>query len=408
MPTDSCAAPDLISVDQAIDRILSNVTPITGSEIISILDAYHRVTDEELRSIIDVPGYDNSAMDGYAVHSKDCAVPGAILPVSQRITAGSVGVALEEGEAARIFTGAPVPDGADAVVMQERCETGGENITVNAVVQCGENIRKAGEDIKSGSIVLPAGKRLRPQELGLLASTGLSECRVKRKLKVAIFFTGDEIIAPGQPLAPGQIYNSNRFTLNALLQSVGCEVVDLGIVPDTLEATIDVMKQAADKADMVITSGGVSVGEEDYVRAALERLGELSMWRIAMKPGKPVVFGKVDDAVFLGLPGNPVSVFVTFLLFARAAIFKMQGMTDAVPEPLPVIADFDWPKVKRQEYLRVKRIKKDGDNFVELYPHQGSGVLSSASWADGLVEVFIDKEIKRGDTVNYYSFEGLI
>jgi molybdopterin molybdotransferase len=404
---DCCASPGLISVEQAIEKILSQAKPVEQDETIDILSGLNRVLAEDLHSTIDVPGYDNSAMDGYAVRSVDCQTSGSALPVTQRIPAGQVGTLLEPGSAARIFTGAPVPEGADAIVMQEMCEQDGNTVTINTVVNAGSNVRRAGEDIAKGSAVLKTGKRLRAQELGLLASVGLAEFKVKRKLKVATFFTGDEIVSPGQPLAPGQIYNSNRYTLLGLLQAMDCEVIDLGIVPDTLEATVDVLKQAAAGADLVVTSGGVSVGEEDYVRIALEELGELSMWRIAMKPGKPVAFGKVDKALFMGLPGNPVSVFVTFLIFARALILKLQGTDDYLVKRVSVIADFDWPKIKRQEYLRVRLAQKDNQVVAQLYPHQGSGVLSSASWADGLVEVMIDSEIKKGDMVSYLSFEGL-
>ena len=405
--TDGCASPGLVTVDQAIEKILSQAVPVEQAETINILDGLNRVLAEDLHSTIDVPGYDNSAMDGYAVNSEDCLTSGRKLPVTQRIPAGQVGTRLEKGTAARIFTGAPIPVGADAVVMQEKCQQVDDKVVINTVVEAACNVRRAGEDIKSDSIVLSAGSRLRPQDLGLLASVGLAEFKVKRRLKVATFFTGDEIVAPGQALSPGQIYNSNRYTLSGLLQAMNCEIIDLGIVPDTLEATTAVLKQAAESADVVITSGGVSVGEEDYVRIALEQLGELSMWRIAMKPGKPVAFGKVGNALFMGLPGNPVSVFVTFLVFARALVLKLQGVDDVLPKRVPVIADFDWPKIQRQEYLRVKLTQKDGRTVAQIYPHQGSGVLSSASWADGMVEVLLGKEINRGDTVEYLSFEGL-
>ncbi len=408
IPTDCCASPGLISVDQAIDKILSQAVPVKETESVEILDALNRVLAEDLHSTIDVPGYDNSAMDGYAVNSADCVTSGSSLPVSQRIPAGQVGVMLQRGTAARIFTGAPVPAGADAVVMQELCQQIEDRVVINTVVEAGCNVRCAGEDIKSDSIVLSAGQRLRPQELGLLASVGLARFKVKRKLKVATFFTGDEIVDPGQPLAPGQIYNSNRYTLRGLLQTMDCEIIDLGIVPDTLEATTDVLKQAAESADVVITSGGVSVGEEDYVRIALEKLGELSMWRIAMKPGKPVAFGKVGKALFMGLPGNPVAVFVTFLLFARSLILKLQGADDCLVKPVSVVADFDWRKVQRQEYLRVRLVQNDGQTVAQLYPHQGSGVLSSASWADGFVEVAPGKAISVGDSVQYLPFQGLL
>jgi len=404
---DCCASPGLISVEQAIEKILALAVPVEPVEQVVILDALNRVLAEDLHSTIDVPGYDNSAMDGFAVRSEDCQVSGSVLPVKQRIPAGQVGAALEAGSAARIFTGAPVPEGADAVVMQEMCELVGDSVTINAVVQAGSNVRRAGEDIAKGGEVLRAGKRLRAQELGLLASVGLAKFKVKRRLKVATFFTGDEIVTPGKPLAAGQIYNSNRYTLRGLLQAMDCEIIDLGIVPDTLDATIDVLQQAAAGADLVITSGGVSVGEEDYVRIALEKIGELSMWRIAMKPGKPVAFGRVGDALFMGLPGNPVSVFVTFLIFTRALILKLQGVDDYHLKRLSVTADFDWPNIMRQEYLRVRLVHEDNRIMAQLYPHQGSGVLSSASWADGLVEVMVGKEINKGDIINYLSFEGL-
>jgi len=408
IPVDCCSSPGLISVEQAIDKILSQAVSVEQTETVDILDALNRVLAEDLSSTIDVPGYDNSAMDGYAVYSEDCQVSGSDLPISQRIPAGQVGIPLERGTAARIFTGAPVPEGADAVVMQEMCQQNGDNVVVNTVVKAGSHVRRAGEDIAKGNIVLKSGKRLRPQELGLLASVGLAEFKVKRKIKVATFFTGDEIVSPGEPLASGQIYNSNRYTLRGLLQAMDCEVIDLGIVPDTLEATLDVLKKAAAGSDMVITSGGVSVGEEDYVRIALEQLGELSMWRIAMKPGKPVAFGKVGDALFMGLPGNPVSVFVTFLLFARALILKLQGAEECLAKRTSVIADFDWPAVKRQEYLRVQIVQKDNQAVAQLYPHQGSGVLSSASWADGLVEVLAGKTVSAGDSVQLLQFHGLL
>ena len=404
---DCCSSPDLLSVDQAIEKILSQAVPVEQAETVGILDALNRVLAEDLHSTIDVPGYDNSAMDGYAVNSEDCSTSGSELPVTQRIPAGQVGKKLEKGTAARIFTGAPVPEGADAVVMQEKCTATDGHVVINSSIKAGSNVRRAGEDIENGSTVLTSGTRLRPQELGLIASVGLHEFKVRRKLKVATFFTGDELVVPGKQLAPGQIYNSNRYTLRGLLQTMDCKIIDLGIVPDTLEATVNVLKQAASDADLVVTSGGVSVGEEDYVRIALEQIGELSMWRIAMKPGKPVAFGKVGKALFMGLPGNPVAVFVTFLLFTRSLILKLQGVEDCLAKPVSVIADFDWGNVQRQEYLRVRLIQKDGQAVAQLYPHQGSGVLSSASWADGLVEVLIGNEIKQGDSVNYFPFEGL-
>jgi len=404
---DCCSSPGLLSVEQAIEKVLSQANAVEQTETVTLLEALNRVLADDLKSAIDVPGYDNSAMDGYAVHSDDCQKSGAVLPVTQRIPAGYVGSQLEKGTAARIFTGAPVPAGADAVVMQERCEASDDSVTINTIVKAGSNVRRAGEDIARDSVVLASGRRLRAQDLGLIASVGLAEFKVKRKLKVATFFTGDELVTPGQPLASGQIYNSNRYTLCSLLQTMDCEVIDLGIVPDTLDATVAVLKQAATNADLVITSGGVSVGEEDYVRIALDKLGELTMWRIAMKPGKPLAFGKVDSALFMGLPGNPVSVFVTFLIFARPLIRKMQGANDSSNKRVSAIADFDWPAAQRQEYLRARLVEKNNQTVAQLFPNQGSGVLSSASWADGLVEAKIGQQIARGDVVSYLPFEGL-
>lgn len=405
---DACASPALIPVEEAIERILADAIAVSDTETVDLFSSLGRVLAEDVRSTIDVPGYDNSAMDGYAVISSDCERAGERLQVSQRIAAGEVGERLQAGTAARIFTGAPIPFGADAVVMQERCDACGETVTINENVTAGQNVRYAGEDIAEDSVILSAGHKIRAQDMGLLASVGLAEFKVWRRLRVATFFTGDEIVTPGEKLSPGQIYNSNRYTLRGALQAIGCEIIDLGIVPDTLEATTEVLKRAAAQSDLVVTSGGVSVGEEDYVRIALEQLGELSMWRIAMKPGKPVAFGRVDDAVFIGLPGNPVSVFVTFMIFARGLILKMQGCSDCRHHPIKVIADFQWPAVVRQEFLRAKLVQRDGQTFAQIYPKQGSGVLSSASWADGLVEIPIGKAISQGDIISYLPFHGLL
>lgn len=406
--TDVCASGSLISVDDAISKVMDAAVPVAQTEVFAVASSLGRVLAEDLISDINVPGYDNSAMDGYAVRSADCNKPGVSLNISQRIPAGYTGQTLEQGTVARIFTGAPVPEGADAVVMQELCQQQDGTVTINAVVKAGQNIRRAGEDIAQGSVILNAGTIIRPQEQGLIASVGLADVSVKRKLKVATFFTGDELVEPGGKLGQGQIYNSNRFTLNGLLQTAGCEVADFGIVPDTLEATLDVLKRAAADADLVLTSGGVSVGEEDYVRIALEQLGELNMWRINMKPGKPVAFGKVDGTLFMGLPGNPVSVFVTFLVLAHPLIRKMQGASEYWTEGLSIRAGFDWMVVKRREYLRVRVQHDELGAFAELFPHQGSGVLSSACWADGLVIAEPGSAITTGDVLKYIPFQGML
>lgn len=404
---DCYSQPGLMSVDDAITQLLSHTTAVVDTETVTITNALHRVLAQDVSSGIDVPGYDNSAMDGYAVRSADCQSMGAVLAVSQRIPAGSIGVALKPGEAARIFTGAPIPAQADAVVMQELCnrEDDSDQVIVNHAVVVGENIRCAGEDIANGEIVLSAGTRLRQQELGLLASVGVAKVEVYRKVRVACFFTGDELVNPGDSLQPGQIYNSNRFTINGFLQSQDCEINDYGIVPDNLDATLEVVQAAAEQADLILTSGGVSVGEEDYVRIALQQIGKLEFWRIKMKPGKPVAFGKVGRALFLGLPGNPVSVFVTAQIFACPVIRKLQAQTDYSQQVFNVRAGFEWPTVARQEYLRAKLSYQNGEAVAEIYPHQGSGVLSSACWADGMVMVKPDNAVQQGDWVPYIAFK---
>ncbi len=404
MAAQDCYQQALLSVDAAIAQLLAHSHAVSETEEIALLDALGRVLAQAIVATLNVPGHDNTAMDGYAVRAADCTKAGAVLKVTQRIAAGRTGTPLAPGSAARIFTGAPIPPGADAVVMQEVCVAEGDIVTINAVARPGENIRRAGEDIKQGAVLLTAGTRLRAQELGLIASVGVARVNVMRKLRVACFFTGDELVTPGEALQPGQIYNSNRYTLNGFLQTQHCEITDYGIVADSLEATRDVIARAAGHADLIVTSGGVSVGEEDYVRSALQQLGTLELWRIAMKPGKPVAFGKVGKALFLGLPGNPVSVFVTAHIFARPVIRKLQGENKTLQQAVRVKAGFDWPAVQRQEYLRARIETRHGESWAVIYPQQGSGVLSSASWADGLVVAQIAQAIVQGDDVAYLPF----
>lgn len=400
---------NMLSADEALAFLLARARPANKTEQIATVDALGRVLAERLTSTVNVPPLDNSAMDGYAVRIADLTNASTRLRVTQRIPAGTVGQPLEAGQAARIFTGAPVPAGCDAVVMQEYCGVEGDMVTVSKPPKMGENIRRSGEDIAAGAEVLPAGIRLRPQEMGLAASVGSASLLVYRKLKVATFFTGDEIVMPGEPLKPGQIYNSNRFVLTGLLQALGCEVVDLGIVPDDFAATVKVLEAAAADADLIITSGGVSVGEEDHVKAAVEAVGKLDMWKIAIKPGKPLAFGEVGQVPFIGLPGNPVSAFVTFCLFVRPFILRSQGITAAAPQAFSLKADFDWLKPdKRREFLRARlHTAENGEVCVQLYPHQGSGVLTSTVWADGLVEVPEGATVRRGETIKFLPFSGL-
>jgi len=397
----------MLSVSEALAFMLDAVRPVADAEVIPTLAANGRVLAAAQVSDMNVPAADNTQMDGYAVRAADCASGSAALKVSQRIPAGQVGQPLQPGTAARIFTGAMIPEGADAVVMQEQCELNGDVVTIRHAPKSGEWVRRAGEDITNGSVILPAGTRLRSQELGLAASVGLAELPVRRKLRVAVFFTGDELAMPGEPLAPGAIYNSNRFTLRALLENLGCEISDFGIVPDTLDATRSVLRESAQGHDLIITSGGVSVGEEDHIKPAVEAEGKLNMWQIAVKPGKPLAFGEVRQAFFIGLPGNPVSSFVTFLLFVRPFILRLQGVEGPVaPRVYSMRADFNWPKAdKRNEFLRA-RINDNGG--LELFRNQGSGVLTSTVWGDGVIDNPPGTVIAAGDMVRFIPFNELL
>jgi molybdopterin molybdotransferase len=395
----------LLSVDEALAQLLAGAAPVSGVEDVPALEASGRILARAQRSTMDVPPMDNSAMDGYAVRAKDVS-PGARLRIGQKIMAGSVGKPLEPGTAARIFTGAPIPPGADAVVMQEQTETEGDFVFLRKIPKPGDWLRYVGSDIRKGAEILSLGKRLLPQDTGLAASVGIKTLPVYRKLRLGLFFTGDELVMPGEPLAPGRIYNSNRFTLRGLAQAFGCEVRDYGIVPDSLEATREVLARAAQECDLIVTSGGVSVGEADYVKPAVEAEGRLLMWRIAMKPGRPLAFGKIGSASFIGLPGNPVSSFVTFLIFVRPFLLRTQGLAEVNPKNIVARADFDWPEPDaRREFLRVKWNSQGG---LDLYPTQDSAVLTSTAWADGLLDNPAGHAIRKGDQVSFLPYTELL
>jgi molybdopterin molybdotransferase len=409
----------LMSLDEALERLLTGARahPIDGTETVSTFDALGRVLAAPVVSTLDVPPADNTSMDGYALHHADVPAVGTALPVAQRIPAGVVGQALARGTAARIFTGAQVPAGATAVVMQEQCEAlpgeGLGSVQVNAVPTDGQWVRRRGEDVMHGATVLLPGARLTPQAMGLAASVGAATVTVRRRPRVALMSTGDELLMPGEPLKPGAIYNSNRFTLRGLLLAAGCTVTDFGIVPDRRDATIAALRDAALDHDLILTSGGVSTGDEDHIRPAVESQGWIENWQIAIKPGKPLAFGGVrrqapadGAALFIGLPGNPVSSFVNFLIAVAPVLRAIQGAGERPPRGVMLRADFDWPRPdRRREFLRVRCNEAGG---LDLFPNQSSGVLTSAVWGDGLVDNPAGQAIVRGDAVRFLSFAELM
>ncbi|APA86951.2 molybdopterin molybdotransferase MoeA [Paraburkholderia sprentiae WSM5005] len=410
----------LLATADALAILLDAARPIDGTQTLPTLDALNRVLAADVTSPLDVPPMNTSAMDGYAVRIADLA-HGSRLRVSQRIPAGHAPTPLAPDSAARIFTGATVPAGADAVVMQEQTEVAGDEVTIVHRPRAGEWITAQGADIRAGSVILPAGTRLTPQALGLAASVGCAGLQVRRRVKVAVFFTGDELTMPGEPLKPGAIYNSNRFTLRGLLDKLGCDVTDYGIVADQLDATRATLREAARAHDLILTCGGVSVGDEDHVKPAVEAEGRLSMWQIAMKPGKPLAFGTVRrgaggtrDAVggepaetfFIGLPGNPVSSFVTFLLFVRPFVLRLAGAQAVAPRALSLRADFTQGKAdRRNEFLRA-RVNAAGG--LDLFANQSSAVLTSTVWGDGLIDNPPNHAISAGETVRFIPFSELL
>lgn len=393
----------LLSFAEAKSKLIDTARSVDDTESMDLADAAQRVLAEDLRSSIAVPGFDNTAMDGYAVRAEEAASPGAQLPVSQRVAAGESPPALKPGTAARVFTGAPLPAGADAVVMQEDCSEAGGVVTIAAPPSRGQFVRLAGSDIASGSIALPKGTRLTAAAMGLAAAIGVARVQVRRRLKVAVFFTGSELLMPGTPLSAGKIYNSNRYVIRGFLASAGADIIDLGIIRDDREATREALRDAARSADLIVTSGGMSEGEEDHVIPALEREGRVDVWKIASKPGKPLAFGEVHahdrQVPFIGLPGNPVSVWSGLMTLVRPYLRRMEGDRELEPNPLRLRADFDYTvKGNRLEFVRVRA---NADGGLDLFRTQDSAVLSSAVWADGVAMIPAGTTVRPGDLVDF-------
>jgi len=405
---DTTVKAKMLSVQRAIAKVMDAAEPLRGVETVPLTDALGRVLAEDVLALVTVPPADNAAMDGYALCTADAIAHGGTLPVSGTVPAGAEPGRLQPGTAVRIFTGAPIPAGADTVVMQEVCAREGDLVTLPADLHTGSHIRPAGEDVCAGDSILTAGMRLQPQDLALAASGGHAGLKVRPRLRVAVLATGDELVEPGQPLPPGKIYNSNSFALVGMLQNLGCQVQCRRIVADSLPVTMDALVEAAASTDLVITSGGVSVGDEDHVKQAVERLGSMDLWRVAIKPGKPLAMGRVGRTPFLGLPGNPVSLFVTFCLFGRPMVLRLQGVSEVLPQELLADADFSLRADQRTRYLR-GRLNVDGPGMrVSLFPHQGSGVMSSTIWANVLVKVPAGTGVVPGDVVSVLRYSDLL
>ena len=402
----------LMSVDEALEFLLDASVTTENKESVSLDNSLGRILAFDIHSTINVPGFDNSAMDGYAIALSDNQLlqNNLSFDIVDRIPAGSTGNELNKGCAARIFTGAPIPKGANTVIMQEECEVSGDGvqITVARAIKLNENIRPTGNDIVEDDVILSSGKQIQPQDISLASSVGVGELIVYKKIKVGVFFTGDELVEPGTPLSSGKIYNSNRYALVALLRQVGCEVINLGNIEDKFSATCDALETLESQCDLIMTTGGVSVGEEDHVKPAVESLGEINLWKIRMKPGKPLAYGKVKQTPFIGLPGNPVSSFVTFCIFSLPFIKKMQGNNNYQSKIIKVKANFECKRAKpRREYARARIDHSENIAAANLYPKQGSDVMSSIVWADGLVEIPENRTFEVGELLNYYPLSEL-
>ena len=397
----------LKNLDEAIAELQAAThTTDLVIEAVPILEALNRTLATDIYSRFNVPPADNSAVDGYALRIEDFA-PNKSIVISQRIPAGQAPLRIQDETCARIFTGAHIPEGANCVVMQENVVLNDDktHISISEALTLGQNIRPMGQDIRTGDCILNKGTVLTPQRLALIASIGIAEVDVYKVLKVAIFSTGNELAEPGQVVKEGQIYNSNRYLLSGFLKGLNFDILDLGVIRDDLDSTLSALQKAASEADVVITTGGASVGEEDYVQSAIKALGKVDFWKVAIKPGKPVMLGNINNTPILGLPGNPGAVFVTFMILARPFLLHKQGLNNVYPKPYPLAISFTIKKSgKRREFIRVRR---NSDNILELHPNQSSGMLSSASWAEGLAVIMEDTAPQKGDLVSFIPFDTL-
>jgi len=406
MNTRVCDSGQLMPVDEAIEQLLAQAPPAPPTEVIPLGQAAGRVIAEELFSPLDLPCWDNSAMDGYALRAADVPEQGGYLVLAGRIAAGhSSDELLQAGQTVRIFTGAPLPPGADSVVPQERCRVYGQRIWCPPL-RLGEHVRKRGEEMQRGQRLLRVGQRLRAQEVGLLASAGTPWVKVYRPLRVCLLSSGDELREPGESLAPGQIYNSNRHLVTALLRGWGVEVLDYGVMADALAASRDALILASSECDLLLTTGGVSVGEEDHLKQAIQELGRVDFWRLAIQPGKPLAFGEVAGKPWIGLPGNPSAALITALVVVRPFLLRAQGVERVLPVPVQVPAGFEWPTPnKRRQYLRARLSPgADGQLRAVLHPQQSSAMLTAACWADGLVIVEREQLLLKDAPVPFLSF----
>jgi molybdopterin molybdotransferase len=402
----------LMNIDAARESIFDRLTPVAGVEAVPLREAAGRTLAGAITAPIDVPGFDNSAVDGYAVRFADLdPTAETVLRCVDRIAAGHDPVAgLTAGVAARIFTGGALPEGADVVIMQEDCRRDGERVAIRPGIKRGANTRRAGEDVAQGAVALPAGRRLGPADLGLLAALGFAQVPVRRRLRVAVLSTGDEVREPGAPLVGRQIYDANRYMLKGLMERLGVEVDDRGIVPDDPMTLADALRQAADASDLIVTSGGVSTGEEDHIRSAIANHGSLYFWRLAIKPGRPVAMGQIGSTPLAGLPGNPVAALLTFALVARPMIEALGGTAPHLARRFRVLADFDYrKKTGRREYVRAALERGPGLARARRYAKEGAGMLTSLTETDGLVELREETtRVQPGAEVDFVPYSELV